>query len=419
MMAAEAPTAAGGSITRKLDSLSHDFHTKASYVLTAFFLVSLGLLSLVFSDTTQHDSSHHHRLLEQGGSDYSGYSCNQIHKETVNGEEQCQFAKTCNGGEGVFAPFVFCHSYSPSVYCWIMSPVLLLWLITLFRMLGSTAEYYFSPSLEMFSGKLGLPPRFAGVTLLALGNGAADVSATVNAITSDEQNGYKLSLGALTGAAMFIGAIVAGSVMVVAGGVPCRGALVRDVMALLITVIVVAFKLKSGVIGPAAITLFVSMYIFFVMIVLVADVYHRAVVVKRLELARERQRQIVEGQLASDAAGDALNELAAQEIEIPRGNLANRAIDSVLVALSNYGSSPLQQDGWGVESQDIANARPVVLHGAHGLLHEDDHPHQHRDKSPQESEDSTPYTAMLESGIDQMCVEPGSFSASNWSGCLA
>jgi sodium/potassium/calcium exchanger 6 len=277
-------------------------------------------------------------------------------------------------------------------------------------MLGSTAEYFFSPSLEMFSGKLGLPPRFAGVTLLALGNGAADVSATINAIAGDVQNGYKLSLGALTGAAMFIGAVVAGCVIVVAGGVPCRGALVRDVSALLIAVLVVAYKLYDGVIGPSTISLFISMYFCFVMIVLVADVYHRAVVLPRVarhEAQLEIQRQVDEGLLASDAAADALNEFAEQQ----GGSHWSHAVDSVMVALSNYGATPANQDGWGVESEDVLHEQPIVLHGSHGLL--DDPTTHHHSVPPQNGDGTTPYTAMLEA-TDYTCAADGTFPASNW-----
>ena len=93
---------------------------------------------------------------------------------------------------------------------------------------------------------MGLPPRFAGVTLLALGNGAADVSATINAIVSDPENGYKMSLGALTGAAMFITTCSVGAVVVTNDGVRCRGAAVRDVMGLAVTVVVVGGGLGSG-----------------------------------------------------------------------------------------------------------------------------------------------------------------------------
>lgn len=98
----------------------------------------------------------------------------------------------------------------------------------------------------MFSMQMGLPPRFAGVTLLALGNGAADVSATINAIASDPENGYKMSLGALTGAAMFITTCIVGAVLVVNEGVRCRGAAVRDVMGLGVTLLVVGFSLGKG-----------------------------------------------------------------------------------------------------------------------------------------------------------------------------
>ena len=47
----------------------------------------------------------------------------------------------------------------------------------------------------MFSTQMRLPRRLAGVTLLAMGNGAADVLATINAIVSDPENGYKMSWG--------------------------------------------------------------------------------------------------------------------------------------------------------------------------------------------------------------------------------
>jgi len=122
--------------------------------------------------------------------DFTDYSCDNIW--IVDEEIRCDYARTCSGGDGLtIARHIFCQSrYDPNILGLLTAPLVLLILITLFRMLGSTAEEFFSPSLEMFSLRLGLPPGFAGVTLLALGNGAADVSATVDAITTDMQNGY-------------------------------------------------------------------------------------------------------------------------------------------------------------------------------------------------------------------------------------
>ena len=39
---------------------------------------------------------------------------------------------------------------------------MVLWLLLLFRVLGSTAENFFSPILTQLSQEMGLPPRFAG-----------------------------------------------------------------------------------------------------------------------------------------------------------------------------------------------------------------------------------------------------------------
>lgn len=216
---------------------------------------------------------------------YSDQNCDDIFVQTQPAtDERCTFAQTCNSNQGLQFSFMFCNTFNLSIQTWILilALPLIIWLILLFRMLGSTAEDFFSPSLEMFSMKMGLPPRFAGVTLLALGNGAADVSATINAIVQNPQEGYQMSLGALTGAGMFVGTVVAGIVIVIADGVKCRGALVRDLIMFLTTLILVFKYFEDGVIGSAEVQSFLWMYFGFVLVVLIADVYHRAVVLPRL-----------------------------------------------------------------------------------------------------------------------------------------
>ncbi|KAL0033740.1 hypothetical protein WJX77_003247 [Trebouxia sp. C0004] len=59
-----------------------------------------------------------------------------------------------------------------------------------------TAENFFSPILTQLSQELGLPPRLAGVTFLALGNGAPDISSSIAAVRAGQ---YKMALGSLLG----------------------------------------------------------------------------------------------------------------------------------------------------------------------------------------------------------------------------
>lgn len=185
---------------------------------------------------------------------------------------QCELAKSeecdnayailyyCSGSGGAKSSLVI-------LYC--------LWLVLLFVLLGSTADEYFSPALEQMSSDFGLPPRFAGVTLLALGNGAPDVSSTMHAVASS-RNGYRLALGALTGAGMFVGTVVAGAVCVVADGAKAKGALLRDVSAYLCVLVVVLGVIGiGGKVTYGSVALFLGCYALFVVTVLAADLWHR------------------------------------------------------------------------------------------------------------------------------------------------
>jgi len=410
---------------------------------------------------------------EDNGGDYSADRCDEIFTKTAsekssNSEpsQRCLYARTCDEGDGLLLPFVFCHTSILSTTAWVivLSPILLLGLAVVFRLLGSTAEEYFSPSLEMFSSKLGLPPRFAGVTLLALGNGAADVSATMNAIASDPENGYKMSLGELTGAAMFITTVVAGAVIMANDGLTCRGALVRDVMALGIATVVVAVNLFRGEVTKATTRTFIGMYVIFVLIVLIADVYHRAVMLPRLSKQAEmveRQRQLDAERLASAQAGDELNMAASasvgedirdrgdfddarthasapSQLEDIQGGCAgvgdggNKALTAVLNALSNYSKDEQviegfdtmghqRSSGWGVESSIEGTKdwdRPIVLRGPNGILSRHRH---YEDETNNGDNFDSPYRVMEDLDIEtNVCISTGStgFAAHNWSGAL-
>lgn len=164
----------------------------------------------------------------------------------------------------------------------LISPPLILLMTLLFRILGSTAEEFFSPGLETFSLKLGLPERFAGVTLLALGNGAPDIASTVSAILQDKKRGYLMALGELTGAAMVSSTVIVGVVCYVSvDGVACRGALFRDILVFILTMVVVFFSFEDGSISTAEVHTFIAIYIAYVLVVLLSDIYHRAIVEPR------------------------------------------------------------------------------------------------------------------------------------------
>eukprot|EP00535_Pseudo-nitzschia_heimii_P007970 CAMPEP_0197177934 /NCGR_PEP_ID=MMETSP1423-20130617/3359_1 /TAXON_ID=476441 /ORGANISM="Pseudo-nitzschia heimii, Strain UNC1101" /LENGTH=647 /DNA_ID=CAMNT_0042627559 /DNA_START=155 /DNA_END=2095 /DNA_ORIENTATION=- len=357
-----------GGMTKPGLSSRHRFTTRMSLILTIVTIILFGILSLIYGGSDQDaqatsslsvlsssphpdENSRSARWLEEDDNnngnenDYSHYSCRYIYEEVSEAEDLCNYAKTCNDGEGVWAPWVFCSStMSVNALFAILSPVTLLWLAILFRLLGTTAEDFFSPSLEMFSHKLGLPPRFAGVTLLALGNGAADVSATISAIVSDEQNGYKLSLGALTGAAMLVGGVVSGIIVLVADGVKCRGALMRDVTALMVTVVIVWINLSDGVVTRSNTTMFFGLYGFFVFLVLGADIYHRVVVLPRMRAVAAAVAD-AEQRAAGTANGLESNTERSTNVQASQPNFFMRFVTS----FSNYDNppnsspSPLQQ----------------------------------------------------------------------------
>ena len=92
----------------------------------------------------------------------------------------------------------------------------MIWLIYLVLFIGTIADAFFVPTLTAISAQLGLNDNVAGVTLVAVGNGAPDIFSAVASFTNADPSVAKLAIGSLLGAGMFVIMVVSGTCMIIA-----------------------------------------------------------------------------------------------------------------------------------------------------------------------------------------------------------
>jgi len=109
---------------------------------------------------------------------------------------------------GIFGSYItiyFCHFGGSPLPFGLTCALLLSILICA---LGSTADVFFIPQLNYLSALLHLPPDVAGITLLALGNGAPDV---FTAVAVARETDFPLFLSDVLGGSVFTITVVLGA----------------------------------------------------------------------------------------------------------------------------------------------------------------------------------------------------------------
>lgn len=118
--------------------------------------------------------------------------------------KRCHYIHKCCGST-IEVQFV---DYLTFIYCtmnsfeWLGIIILFVIVIYAFIILGKVADDYFAPIMGEIADTLGVSHNVAGVTFLALGNGAPDISSSISAIRHGG-NQTLLGIGALLGAAVF------------------------------------------------------------------------------------------------------------------------------------------------------------------------------------------------------------------------
>ncbi|KAG9457969.1 hypothetical protein H6P81_002477 [Aristolochia fimbriata] len=149
-------------------------------------------------------------------------------------------------------------------------PFLSVILLFYFYFLIKTAQSHFSRIVTTLSDHLNLSPSMGAVTLLALGNGAPDVFASISAVRSGRA---RTGFGAILSAGAFVSAFVVGLVAVYAAPFAVDPApFVRDVFFYLIAALALFYVYLTAEIYLWQAVGFVMFYLFFVGFVVWMDV---------------------------------------------------------------------------------------------------------------------------------------------------
>ncbi|KAJ0464505.1 putative sodium/calcium exchanger membrane region [Helianthus annuus] len=184
--------------------------------------------------------------------------------------QRCSFStlhcSTHSNGLLNYFSFHFCH-FNQNQYLSI--PFLTLIVILHFYILVKTAQDQFSIIVTKLSNHLNLSPSMGAVTLLALGNGAPDVFASVAAVGAGNA---RTGFGAILSAGTFVSALVVGFVAIYAAPFAVSPApFVRDVLFYLTAALFLFYVYLSGEIFVWQAVGFVVFYLFFVVVVFWMD----------------------------------------------------------------------------------------------------------------------------------------------------
>jgi len=147
----------------------------------------------------------------------------------------------------------------------------ILWLVVLFISLAVAADDYFCPAIEIISKTLRLSQNIAGVTIMALGNGAPDI---FSALAGIGQGRPELVFGSLFGAGVFVTTCVAGAVSIAQPFKLMERPFLRDVTFYLVAGFWAFYIFWSKEVRLLDSLGFLGLYLAYILVVLVGRFIH-------------------------------------------------------------------------------------------------------------------------------------------------
>ncbi|CAK6966618.1 mitochondrial sodium/calcium exchanger protein isoform X2 [Scomber scombrus] len=199
------------------------------------------------------------------------------HVMNLNATDRCAFVRNttdCSMEDGFINYLQVAFCLLPPNLTPLTITLCVIWLLFLFVILGLTASKFFCPNLSAISTSLHLTHNVAGVTFLALGNGAPDIFSAMAAFSHPHTAG--LAVGALFGAGIFVTTVVAGSVALVKPFAVASRPFLRDLIFYMVAVYWTFIILYRGTTTLAETLGYLGLYVVYVLTVIIsAYIYNR------------------------------------------------------------------------------------------------------------------------------------------------
>jgi sodium/potassium/calcium exchanger 6 len=129
-----------------------------------------------------------------------------IFDTSLSNEQKCNIAKGSCKDQQDFLNFfaIFLCSFNGSLVG--MVPFVIVVLVLIFKFICALVDAYIAASIEFIVNRFKIGDALAGVTLIALANGAGDVVTAI--VASGSSDGVAYNIGALFGAGLFVCSIV-------------------------------------------------------------------------------------------------------------------------------------------------------------------------------------------------------------------
>ncbi|KAJ9597482.1 hypothetical protein L9F63_011667 [Diploptera punctata] len=182
-----------------------------------------------------------------------------------------------------YSQLIFCY-FNTTTLQYVGPVLLLLWLVCLFIILGTTSEEFFCPSLAVLASLLKLSENVAGVTVLALGNGAPDIFSSIQGVYEEET---ELVFSEIMGGGLFVSIVVVGTLCIKSPFRLQGGLFVRDCTCYIIAVFWSYFCLKNNIVKLWQASIFLILYILYIALVVLSEIMQQGKKSVRTTLRKE------------------------------------------------------------------------------------------------------------------------------------